>query len=78
MNVMEIKEKYFDEMSIVRKADLLKRMLIVSNTRSKDLKLDDNLGGGKFGRLNKTILKQNLVLMDESVTGLYVSEWKVI
>lgn len=76
--LQEIKEKYFDEMSIVRKADLLKRMLIVSNTRSKDLKLDDNLGGGKFGRLNKTILKQNLVLMDESVTGLYVSEWKVI
>ena len=70
----EIKEKYFDEMSIVRKAALIKEMLTVSNTGAGRISLDKELGGGNYGRLMKTIYPEEIIWTDESATGLYVTQ----
>lgn len=72
----EVLTKYFESMSYEEKTNLVKNMLQVSNTGAGRFDLDKKLGGGTFGRLNKTVTK-DIILIDESCTGLYSEKKKI-
>ena len=73
----EVLTKYFGIMSYEEKTSLVKNMLQVSNTGAGRFDLDKKLGGGTFGRLNNKTVTKDIILIDESCTGLY-SEMKKI
>lgn len=72
----EVLTKYFEILSYEEKTNLVKNMLQVSNTGAGRFDLDKKLGGGTFGRLNKTVTK-DIILIDESCTGLYSEKKKI-
>lgn len=72
----EVLTKYFEILSYEEKTSLVKNMLQVSNTGAGRFDLDKKLGGGTFGRLNKTVTK-DIILIDESCTGLYSEKKKI-
>ena len=73
----EVLTKYFGIMSYEEKTNLVKNMLQVSNTGAGRFDLDKKLGGGTFGRLNNKTVTKDIILIDESCTGLYSEKKKI-
>lgn len=73
----EVLTKYFGIMSYEEKTSLVKNMLQVSNTGAGRFDLDKKLGGGTFGRLNNKTVTKDIILIDESCTGLYSEKKKI-
>lgn len=70
---IEIKDKYWDNMTVEEKVDLIRKMLIVSKTDAGRIDIDKKFGGGSgLGRLSgKTIYPNEVEWIDMSCTGLY-------
>ena len=73
----EVLTKHFGIMSYEEKTSLVKNMLQVSNTGAGRFDLDKKLGGGTFGRLNNKTVTKDIILIDESCTGLYSEKKKI-
>lgn len=73
-NFAETLQKQKDKLlqfEIKEKLDLLSKMMIVTSSGPGRITLDKELGGGSFGRIQKTLSPDKATFIDLSLTGLH-------